>query len=404
MAKHMSLESMLDEERRDVLALLEGPPTGRTRGSASSTTSGRASSPFTNPQSPVRSMLDIDQDTAPRRPSTTATNGNIKSSPRVAPVRSMLDIDTSPPAAGPVRSMLDVSSTPPSTATSRSAQTSPTEVNHRAHMANSVQHRSLSDAGSRPAAFGPRTSAVGSNPESAYQFSGYLPSNPGGPIVPKRNTQAGKKNSLPSAMAEVVRGGDFSGFGTRDRGRNSSDGGNGLVAKSKSPHNRLGLRSNSPHLSPDPSKLVMDDGRVIDLNSAYRRLSDANLALSKGGLSSLSGKSRRRRTNSGDAIGPGSSRLEKDYTPIDGEDAVIDSSDEDDSDEEQRRGRKKDSRSDFNESDNPESQTLGMGRGKGPRTVQSLMAAAEEERTFLPSKRRLISNLPERPRNRRSTA
>ncbi|KAH8790286.1 hypothetical protein BGZ57DRAFT_753681 [Hyaloscypha finlandica] len=374
----MSLESMLDEERRDVLALLEGPTAGRTRGSASSNTSGRASSPFTNPRSPVRSMLDIDGDVPPRRLSNVGTNGGTTGSPRMAPIRSMLDIDT-PPAA-PVRSMLDVSSPPP-TATSKSAQTSPTEVNHRAHIANSAHHRSLSDAASRPFAPGPRTSAtsVNSNPESAYQFSGYLPSNPGGPVIPKRNTLAGKKNSLPSAMAEVVRGGDFSGFGPRDRGRNSSVGGNGLVAKSKSPHNRLGQRSNSPHLSPDPSLLVMDDGRVIDMNSAYRRLSDANLALSHGGLSSLSGKGRRRRTNSGAAVGSADSRLEKDYTPIDGEDALLDSSDEDDSDEEQRRGRKKDSRPDSSEND-LESQTLGMGKAKGPRTALSLMAAAEEER------------------------
>lgn len=198
-------------------------------------------------------------------------------------------------------------------------------------------------------------------------------------MVPKRNTLAGKKNSLPSAMAEVVRGGDFSGFGPRDRGRNSSVGGTGLAAKSKSPHNRLGLRSNSPHLSPDSTKFVLDDGRVIDMNSAYRRLSDANLALSQGGLSSLSGKSSRRRTNSGTATGSAGSRLEKDYTPIDGDDALLDSSDEDDSDEEQRRGRKKDSRPSPNEND-PESQTLGMGRAKGPRTALSLMAAAEEER------------------------
>ncbi|KAE9370444.1 hypothetical protein N431DRAFT_492534 [Stipitochalara longipes BDJ] len=385
MAKHMSLESMLDEERRDVLALLEGPPAGRPRGSASSNTSGRESSPFTSPRSPVRSMLDIDSEVPPRRLSNIAAKSGATGSPRMIPIRSMLDIDT-PPAA-PVRSMLDVSSPPPSKATSRSAQTSPTDTNHRAHMANSVQHRSLSDAASRPVAFGPRTSgtSVNSNPESAYQFSGYLPSNPGGPVVPKRNTLAGKKNSLPSAMAEVVRGGDFSSFGARDRGRNSSAGPNGLVGKSKSPHNRLGPRSNSPHVGPDPTKVVLDDGRVIDKSSAYRRLSDANLALSQGGLSSLGGKTSRRRTNSGTGVGSANSRLEKDYTPIDGEDALIDSSDEDDSDEEQRRGRKKDSRPDPNENTDPESQTLGMGRGKGPRTAQSLMAAAEEERQEIAS-------------------
>ena len=399
MAKHMSLESMLDEERKDVLALLEGPPAGRARGSSGSNDSGPGPSPFTNPanpakpanptnpRSPVRSMLDIGLDPSPRRSSKVVTNGGVSSSPRIVPVRSMLDIDTPNPASAstpapapapvPIRSMLDVGETPRSVATTKSAQTSPTETNHRAHMTNSAQHRSFSDAAARPVAFGPRTS-VASNPESAYQFSGYLPSNPGGPIVPKRNTLAGKKTSLTSAMAEVVRGGDFSGFGALDRGRNSSVGG----AKSKSPHNRMGLRSNSPHRSPDPNKVVLDDGRVIDKNSAYRRLSDANLARSQGGLSSLSKKSNRRRTYSGDATDPAGSRLEKDYTPVDGEEALLDSSDEDDSDEDQRRGRKKDSRADLHENDNPESHTIGMGRAKGPRTARSLMAAAEEERKF----------------------
>ncbi|PMD22035.1 hypothetical protein NA56DRAFT_110137 [Hyaloscypha hepaticicola] len=401
MAKHMSLESMLDEERKDVLALLEGPPAGRTRGSSGSNGSGRASSPLTNPtnptnltnpRSPVRSMLDIGLDPASKRSSKVVTNGGVSSSPRIVPVRSMLDINTpnpasaSPPAPAPapapvpVRSMLDIGETSRSVATTKSAQTSPTETNNRAHMSNSAQHRSFSDAAARPVAFGPRTTGA-SNPESAYQFSGYLPSNPGGPIVPKRNTLAGKKTSLTSAMAEVVRGGDFSGFGTRDRGRNSSVGG----AKSKSPHNRMGVRSNSPHLSPDPNKVVLDDGRAIDKNSAYRRLSDANLARSQGGLSSLSKKSSRRRTYSGDTTDPAGSRLEKDYTPIDGEEVLLDSSDEDDSDEEQRRGRKKDSRADLHENDNPESHTLGMGRAKGPRAARSLMAAAEEERQEIAS-------------------
>jgi hypothetical protein len=245
-------------------------------------------------------------------------------------------------------------------------------------MVNNMQHRSLSDAASRPADFGPR--APGFEKPSPYQFSGYLTNNPGGAMVPKRNTQAGKK--IPSAMAEVMMGGDISTFGGRDRGRNHSIASTGIsnTAKSRSPHNRLGLRSNSPHLNPDPSKFVLKDGRVIDMNSAYRRLSDANLALSGGGLSTLSEKSRRRRTNSGDAIGPDGARLEKDYTTAEGEDAVLESSDEDpgSSDDERQRGRKKEERDD----DSPESKTLGMGRAKGPRTALSLMAAAEEERTY----------------------
>ena len=137
-------------------------------------------------------------------------------------------------------------------------------------------------------------------------------------------------------------------------------------------------------LSPDLSTFTLNDGRVIDMTSAYRRLSDANLARSVPGLSSLSDKSRRRRTNSGDAVIPedaGGGRLEKEYT---GEDAVEDSSDEEDrrsSDEEGRRGRKKEQSKQNDDNHHPESQTLGMGRAKGPRTAKSLMAAAEEERT-----------------------
>ena len=189
-------------------------------------------------------------------------------------------------------------------------------------------------------------------------------------------------------MAEVVRGGDLGSFGPRDRGRNHSIAGTGIgnnVAKSKSPSNRMALRTSSPHssmLSPDPTQYVTKDGRLIDMNNAYRRLSDANLAKSGGGLSSLSEKSRRRRTNSGDATIPedaGDGRLEKDYT---GEDALEDSSDEDarSSDDERNRGRKKEVKG---ENSGPESQTIGMGRAKGPRTAQSLMAAAEEERALI---------------------
>ncbi len=112
------------------------------------------------------------------------------------------------------------------------------------------------------------------------------------------------------------------------------------------------------------------------MDSAYRRLSDANLALSQGGLAALSAKSRRR-TNSGDAIGPNGSRLQKDYTPIDGEDAV-ESSDEYESDLENPRGRKKGR---AGSKDDPET-TLGMGRMKGPRTAQSLLAAVEDESMY----------------------
>lgn len=379
------MESMLDEERRDVLALLEGSSNGRTRGSASSAGSGRDQSPFT-PRSPVRSMLDIAEDAPPRHASSARTNAGI-TKPVTKPA-------ANPPRMGKIRSMLDLDGPayppPPPTGT-MSAQASPTQTNHKAYSTNSMPHRSLSDAASRPAEFGPRSNVLETktNPSSAYQFAGILTANPGGPLVPKRNTQAGKKTSLPSAMSEVVRGGDLSVFGgSRERGRNHSIASTGIsTAKSKSPHNRLGLRSNSPHtssLSPDPNKFVLNDGRVIDMNSAYRRLSDANLALSGGGLSTLG--SRGRKGSSREGSDPDGGRLEKDYVPVDGEDTVESSDDEvRSSDDEGARGRKgqgggRDSEKE--EQPRTESQTtLGMGRAKGPRAAaQSLMAAAEEER------------------------
>ena len=50
----MSMEAMLDEERREVLALLEG-----TQPRAPTSIEARSPSPLSTPRSPVRSMLDI---------------------------------------------------------------------------------------------------------------------------------------------------------------------------------------------------------------------------------------------------------------------------------------------------------------------------------------------------------
>jgi hypothetical protein len=400
--KPMSMEAVLDEERKEVLALLESTAAGgRGRGSASSTGGPvRTGSPFATPRSPVRSMLDVDPPVTRHQSLPGTDGGGISGQPiRSIPpaVRSMLDISTPLPSAATTPKIAHASTNTANpgaktaSASTRSAQSSPTEANYRAAPARQ-QHRSLSDAASRPADFGPR--APGFEAPSPYQFSGYLQSNPGGPVVPKRNTQAGKKPQIPSAMAEVVRGGDLSSFGSKDRGRHSNAGtGIGThVDKSKSPSGRLGLRSNSPHqnvLDSGLSKFTLDDGTVIDMNSAYRRLSDANLARSRGGLSSLSHKGQRRRINSGDAMiseETGGERLEKEYT---GEDAFEDSSDEEgirSSDDENNRGRRKEKGKEDHDH-HPESQTLGMGRAKGPRTAQSLMAAAEEERKLRLSQR-----------------
>lgn len=192
----------------------------------------------------------------------------------------------------------------------------------------------------------------------------------GGPVAPKRNTFAGKKG-FTSAMASFVSGPGIS---------NSP--------ASKSPNNVLGLRPNAP--IPDAldfDKLLLDDGKAIDKNKAYLRLSDANPARSGGILSTLPGMSRRRRTNSGDAIDQvDGTRLEKDYEPTGEEDALEDSSEDDEqsSDEDQQRGRQETgSQGDILGGADLESKTIDMGRAKGPGQASNLMASAEEERTYM---------------------
>lgn len=364
----MSLEAVLDEERRDVLDLLQ-----RTAKEKAAAKAERASSPFANQRSPVRSMLDVgDAPSANRRKSAGSTASTVSTRP---PIRSMLDISTPPLSPPPVRSMLDVGSNGNASvrpaAPSRSAQTSPTEAHHRTRTSAGPHPRSLSDAATRPASFGTRSSA--GKKEDPYQLSGFMPSNLGA-VMPKRS-QGGKKSSLPSAMSEVIRGADLSLFGSRDRERHSiaTTGVGSSNSKSRSPHNRFNMRSSSPAMGSD-SDLVLDNGTHIDSNNAYRKLSDSNLAHSKGGLSALAERGQRRRVGSKGSEGPSGARLQKDHTNMDGDEF---SSDDDVSDsDDEHRGRKKTA----GKSGTPEKTTLGLGRAKGPRTALSLMAAAEEER------------------------
>ncbi|EKD20489.1 Usp family protein [Drepanopeziza brunnea f. sp. 'multigermtubi' MB_m1] len=472
----------LDEERKDILAMLEATPsaattTPRHKGSASSLALRRAASPFIAPLSPQRNMLDLDdEDWAPRKDSPTGTIGSGKATtPRrksskrqMVRVRSMLDIDdedwaprkespngetsasgaqslqtelaelaedsdpddshwaprkeplngettgSRPPSSQAIRSMLDLSpltgepirstlgtgngystsyigheAVKRHSSSTRSAASSPTEGNfHRVPMDKHGRHkRSFSDAATRPASFSHRASSRDRNLESAYQFSGYLPSNPGGPVAPKRNTLAGRKAS---AMAEAVRGGTMSLFGDpTDRGRNNSISLAGYstikTMKSKSPAGRSILRNSSPHagsFGPENSMFKLKDGRVFDMKHAYRRLSDASLAISGGGLSTLGEKKQQRgRASSVGAACGKNLRLQKDYRTIDGEDVVMDSSEEDGgrsvSDDDQQRGRRRNERR--QERANSEG-PVGLRRAKVGRQPQSQMAAAEEER------------------------
>lgn len=352
----MSMEAALDEERLAVLELMEGMNSKapqRQRGSSGSLGTAppllRGSSPTTSPRSPVRSMLDIADDSIPRHASIAGTSASGISQ---APVRSMLDI-------GPT-------TTQQSTTKTISANTSPTEC---AATTPQQHNRSLSDAVNQsPPNFGPRgPGRHNGDITDDYQFSGYLQSNPGGPVAPKRNTLAGKKPAG-NAMADAMRG-DL-GAHPKDRGRSLGNLGflPGInVPKSRSPHNRLGVRSASP-TSANTNMLVMDSGLMVDKDSAYRRLSDANLALAGGSFSSLA----HRKRNDSDSKG----RLTKDYSYH--EDDVVESSDDSNSDsDEEKRGRK-------HRPPKDEETPLGLGKSdNGPRTAKSLMAAAEEERQSL---------------------
>lgn len=122
---------------------------------------------------------------------------------------------------------------------------------------------------------------------------------------------------------------------------------------------------------PGPGKYVSDSGQVIDLASAYRRLSDAALLKSGGGLSNLP---TRKGVNiaKGEELAPdGGVRLTKDFS----EDAAADSTDNDDS-----HGSSDDD--DWNPDQRGRGRTRkgSSGVAEAKRAPKSLLAAAEEER------------------------
>jgi nucleotide-binding universal stress UspA family protein len=127
------------------------------------------------------------------------------------------------------------------------------------------------------------------------------------------------------------------------------------------------------------------------MSSAYQRLSDANLIMSGGNLSKMVRKGALKRRENDNYSDIADTRLKKDYTPIDGEDAVADSSDDgrsSDADDERPRGRKKSTRS--GKKDNFEGQAVGEGKATSPRLAQSQMAAAEEERIQVAGKAPMV--------------
>jgi hypothetical protein len=391
----MSMEAMLDEERREILALLEQSNTKNSYRS-NSPMGMRSQSPYASPRSPVRSMLDIGDDTASiSSVSGISGMGAKKSPPRQVPVRSMLNLDSSAPApvAPAVRSMLDIDS-PPVTASRQlqSGPTSPVDSNSRPAAASNIAHpRSFSDTGSKPIGFGPRSSGTRLDPTAEFQFGDIITTQTGQSkeAFPKRNTQGGKRTT--SAMSDVMRGTDVGSIALPGdiRGRHHSIAVSSLSSsrpsnKSKSPHNRLGMRSNSPSANllsaslnkpANPNMMLLDDGTQLDMKNAYRKLSDANLVNSGGVLSQLP---TRKRSSVQEDGSPG--RLQKDYFSPDGEELGDSSDDEHNtsSEDEGERGRKMDPKwTDDALGDQAGNKAPAPGTG---RKTHSLLAAAEEER------------------------
>jgi hypothetical protein len=130
------------------------------------------------------------------------------------------------------------------------------------------------------------------------------------------------------------------------------------------------LNTNSLNLMSTPGTYVSDSGKVIDLNNAYRRLSDAALLKSGGRLADLPTK-KTVNVQKGEELAPdGGVRLTKDYD----EEDTLDTSDEDDSG--------------ASSADELDAEQRGRGRtrkgtetvpGSTPRKAKSLLAAAEEE-------------------------
>ncbi|KAI9838362.1 MAG: hypothetical protein M1819_005630 [Sarea resinae] len=371
----MSLESALDEERREILKLLEGTQ-NRPRVSqspqapASFGPQGRTASPA-GARSPVRSMLDI---------------GNS------SPVRSMLDVGDVPLRTGSatggapptVRSLLDPMGPP------------------RRHRADGADEPGLYRTRSEPSVEPSHHHfpAPDRGPNAEYQFE-MLPSVPS--HIPKRVTQGGKKpkkdrDTMPSSLSSVLeRAGDLGWTGAQDRGRALSPAGIGRGSKSKSKSPTP--RSKSPNLNPNSftplpvsGTFVSDDGlQTFDMTSAYRRLSDAALLRSGGSLSMLP---HHERADSGEALGPsGGVRLQKDYYDDNGEN-VVDSSDEESESGDEGRGRRKTRKAKSSGEDQGESEDsdgedepegpVGMGKKKKrTKAAKSLLAAAEEERQRL---------------------
>ncbi|KKY16988.1 putative universal stress protein family domain protein [Phaeomoniella chlamydospora] len=382
--KSMSLESALDEERREVMKILEG------KSSAPGGTAQRREA-ATSPTPPIRSMLDISSPAARNPPTANNANG-------VGAATGSAANQLSAPA---IRSMLDPSSPADAIVVkgTQSAVTSPvTEAPPPAS-----RNRSSSDASNTPSE-GLRKIAdrQGIDIGQDYKF-GMLPSIPN-QALPKRVSQAGKPLLSSSAMAAAMSGELGRG---RDSGRHNYA--SAITNKSRSPSSRLPGRSESPSLlSPTSNNTVTyttDSGKVIDMDKAYRRLSDVAFRKIGSSLAPKPKSSVKHPEGQEDDNSPDpSARLAMDeesgleHTAGEtSDDEAVSSEDEARSEISRGRGRSRRSQTSGTTDGEWEDEegdkdkggletAIGMGRGNGPRKVKSLLAAAEEERVVVSAK------------------
>lgn len=374
----MSIDAMLDMERKEVLALLE-------RGSeapAPSSRSARSDSPYAA-RSPVRSMLDIAEEEAPA--SNAASSSSRPAATTQGPVRSMLDVQA-PPSPQLVRSMLDISAPVPDSprrpgrsSTPSSPLMAPSEpyFRHQPSSGLGPHPRSRSDAGVKFAE--PRRSSR-QDPIANYQFSSIMSHSSGPQSSLKWSSSRNSKRESGGSLGDVLRGSENGLQLPTDRGRSPLGGSRIFPNQSKSPqaqNRRWGSRSRSPatFTAPPlpPGKAMLKDGQIVNLNNAYRKLSDANLIQSSGSLAQLP-----MRKKSAEA---GEGRLVKDYVGPDGE--HLESSDEEDeeSSDDEDRGRKKFPRSLIHGTGDNGHSAAGSSSQSGGRQPLSLLAAAEQERS-----------------------
>ncbi|KAL6875022.1 hypothetical protein J3F83DRAFT_759667 [Trichoderma novae-zelandiae] len=382
----MSIDAMLDMERKEVLALLERS----SEAPAPSARGARSDSPYAA-RSPVRSMLDIAEEEVPA--SSTASPPNRPGAASQGPVRSMLDVNA-PPSPQLVRSMLDISGPVPDSprrpgrsSTPSSPLMPPSEpvFRHQSSSGLGPHPRSRSDAGVK---FAETRRSSRQDPIANYQFSSIMSHGSGSQSSVKWSSSRNSKNSKRESggsLGEVLRGSESGLQLPADRGRSPFGGSRILPNQSKSPQSqnrRWASRSRSPATfsTPQlpPGKALLKDGQVVNLNNAYRKLSDANLIQSSGSLAQLP-----MRKKSAEA---GEGRLVKDYVGPDGEHLESSDEEEEESSDDEDRGRKKSPRSLIHGTGPDNGQTsAGSSSQSGGRQALSLLAAAEQERSQVAS-------------------